>query len=238
MDHDVRLIGYGIRLDPLRIDHAEALSALTDDGMWAGMTSARPRDAGEYSAHIVAQVREADALAFAVVDDADGKVLGTTSLYDLSVEQERVEIGSTWYGRDYWGGHTNPAAKWLLLSHSFDTLDLYRVGLRCDAGTHAVRRRSNVSVEYRKRFYAPTGLLLTAAGAIPRTSQYFDRSGPMYEPASKRGSPANTCSPALPIPLRKGTASRTASATDLGRSIHRSGWPDPASLGNGQRAAL
>jgi len=133
MDHDVRLIGYGIRLDPLRIDHAEALSALTDDGMWAGMTSARPRDAGEYSAHIAAQVREADALAFAVVDDTDGKVLGTTSLYDLSVGQKRVEIGSTWYGRDYWGGRTNPAAKWLLLSHSFDTLDLYRVGLRCDA---------------------------------------------------------------------------------------------------------
>ncbi len=32
----------------------------------------------------------------------------------------------------------------------------------------------------------------------------------MYEPASKRGSPANTCLPALPIPLRKGTFTGTA----------------------------
>lgn len=209
MDHDVRLIGYGIRLDPLRIDHAEALSALTDDGMWAGMTSARPRDAGEYSAHIAAQVREADALAFAVVDDTDGKVLGTTSLYDLSVGQKRAEIGSTWYGRDYWGGRTNPAAKWLLLSYSFDTLDLYRVGLRCDArnarSAAAIQRLGGVP----EAVLAPTGLLLTAAGATPRTSQYFDRSGPMYEPASKRGSPANTCSHLLPSPLRKGTFNKT-----------------------------
>ena len=32
----------------------------------------------------------------------------------------------------------------------------------------------------------------------------------MYEPASKRGSPANTCLPALPIPLRKGMFTATA----------------------------
>ena len=31
----------------------------------------------------------------------------------------------------------------------------------------------------------------------------------MYEPASKGGSPANTCSHTLPILLRNGTASRT-----------------------------
>ena len=31
----------------------------------------------------------------------------------------------------------------------------------------------------------------------------------MYEPASKRGSPANTCPHLLPIPLRKGTFNET-----------------------------
>lgn len=50
----------------------------------------------------------------------------------LSLEP-RVEIGSTFYGRRFWGGDTNPNVKLLMLTHAFDTWACERVALRCDA---------------------------------------------------------------------------------------------------------
>ncbi len=132
MEHDLHLSGHGIRLEPLRVGHAQALHAVSDEALWQGMTTPYPTSVEQFEAHIARQVAGADTLPFAVVQD-DGTVSGSTILYDLSPSQERVEIGSTWYGRRFWGGHTNPAAKRLLFGHAFDALRLHRVGLRCDA---------------------------------------------------------------------------------------------------------
>jgi RimJ/RimL family protein N-acetyltransferase len=63
----------------------------------------------------------------------DGEVRGSTRFYELSTGQRRVEIGSTFYGRDWWAGVTNPACKLMLLRHAFEELGLRRVALRCDA---------------------------------------------------------------------------------------------------------
>ena len=132
MEHDLQLSGYGIRLEPLRLSHAAALHALSDEALWAGMTTPFPRSTTQFEAHIARQLASDGTVPFAVFQN-DGRVAGSSILYDFSPEQGRVEIGSTWYGREFWGGHTNPAAKRLLFGHAFDTLGLYRVGLRCDA---------------------------------------------------------------------------------------------------------
>lgn len=133
MNHDTSLVGPFVRLDPARESDAEELWALTDDALWAGMTSPRPASAAAYATHVAAQLAAPGTLAFTVRDSVTGQVRGSTSLYDLTPAQRRVEIGSTWYGRGFWGGPTNPSAKLLLLSHAFDALALNRVALRCDA---------------------------------------------------------------------------------------------------------
>ncbi|RFA18980.1 GNAT family N-acetyltransferase [Subtercola boreus] len=132
MQHDIRLAGYGIRLEPVDTRYAAALQALTDDALWAGMTAPRPTDAAGYAAHIDTQVGTLGTLAFVVLGD-DGEVRGTTSFYEYAPRQRRIEIGSTWYARAFWGGRTNPAAKRLLFGHAFDELGVARVALRCDA---------------------------------------------------------------------------------------------------------
>lgn len=133
MHHDIELRGHGVRLMPLGVEHAEPLDALTDDALWAGMTKPRPLGPEAYAEHIRSQLDEPATFAFAVVDEATGTIMGTTCLYDYVPSQKRIEIGSTWYGRQFWGGRTNPAAKLLLFEHAFDTLGLQRVALRCDA---------------------------------------------------------------------------------------------------------
>jgi RimJ/RimL family protein N-acetyltransferase len=97
------------------------------------MTSPRPTSVAEWGDYVHSEQEAEDKLAFAVVGDADGEVRGHTTFYDLVRDQRRVEIGSTFYGRAWWGGVTNPACKLLLLRHAFEEWGLQRVALRADA---------------------------------------------------------------------------------------------------------
>lgn len=132
MHHDLRLSTHGVRLEPLSRDHAPALAGLVDAGLWAGMTSALPDTVPAMEAYVDAALAAPDHLAFAVLGP-DGVVRGSTRFYELNAGQRRVEIGSTFYGRDWWAGVTNPACKLMLLRHAFEGLGLRRVALRCDA---------------------------------------------------------------------------------------------------------
>jgi RimJ/RimL family protein N-acetyltransferase len=132
MHHDLRLTTHGVRLEPLSRDHAPALAGLVDAQLWAGMTSPLPDTTPAMEAYVDAALAAPDHLAFAVLGP-DGEVRGSTRFYELNTGQRRVEIGSTFYGRAWWAGVTNPACKLLLLRHAFEELGLRRVALRCDA---------------------------------------------------------------------------------------------------------
>jgi len=132
-DHDLVLEGHGIRLTPVHPHDAPAAWALTDAVMWAGMTTPWPATVEAYAAHVEQQREAPGVYAFTVRDAETSAVRGSTTFYDHVPAQGRVEIGTTWYGRAFQGGHTNPATKLLLLGHAFDTWGVNRVALRCDA---------------------------------------------------------------------------------------------------------
>lgn len=62
----------------------------------------------------------------------DGSIVGTTSFLDVSVNDARLEIGSTMYMRSEWATDLNPTCKFLLMSHAFETLGMGRVQLKTD----------------------------------------------------------------------------------------------------------
>lgn len=62
----------------------------------------------------------------------DGTFAGTTSLLEIDMVNEKTHIGSTFYGRDFWGTQVNPEAKLLLLSHAFDDCGFGRVKIQTD----------------------------------------------------------------------------------------------------------
>ncbi|MCO7275329.1 GNAT family N-acetyltransferase [Cellulosimicrobium cellulans] len=138
MLHDTTLEGFGVRLVPLDESHAPALGALVDDGIWAGMSSRVPRGTDAMAGYVRDAVAAPGRLAFAVVGpgaatDGAEVVRGSTSLYEWVPSQGRIELGSTFYAREWWGGVTNPACKYLLLRHAFEDLGVARVALRADA---------------------------------------------------------------------------------------------------------
>lgn len=142
-----------MRLEPLSTGHAAGLLGLLDTDLWAWMTSPMPDGVEEMTAFIQATVERTATLAFAVVDADTGEVRGSTSFYDLAPAQGRVEVGSTFYGRRFWGGPTNPACKMLLFGHAFEELGLHRVALRCDA------RNARSAAAIRRLGAVPEGVL-------------------------------------------------------------------------------
>jgi N-acetyltransferase len=72
------------------------------------------------------------ALTFSIIELASGEAVGTTTLFDFSAADRRVEIGRTWLAKNWWRTAVNTECKRLLLGHAFETMDLLRVQLKTD----------------------------------------------------------------------------------------------------------
>ncbi len=117
---------------PLRRRHAADLFPYIDVDMWAGMASERPTSKRALERLFASRIADPAIIAFAVIDEETGTVAGTTSLYDYVQDQSRVELGMTFFGRDYWGRNVNASSKLALLTFAFEQLLVHRVTLRCD----------------------------------------------------------------------------------------------------------
>lgn len=61
--------------------------------------------------------------ALVILDRADGRVIGTSSYYDLNPVDRSIAIGFTFLMRTYWGGKFNTEVKRLMLDHAFSVVD-------------------------------------------------------------------------------------------------------------------
>ncbi|WPB96030.1 GNAT family N-acetyltransferase [Streptomyces malaysiensis] len=127
------LVGSEVRLVPLSTDHAEALfPAASDPEVWRWMPRPRPESVTQMRAMLSQMIADPARRCFAVQCCDDGTVIGSTSLYDLDLDESRAEVGATWFDRSCWGGPYNAESKLLLFGHAFDDLRLARLALRTD----------------------------------------------------------------------------------------------------------
>ena len=122
----------GIRLEPLGLQHEAGLCQAAADGeLWKlAVTSVpEPDDTADY---IRLALNTSNRLAFAVIDESSGEVIGSTSYHDILVNVGRLEIGYTWYAQSRWRSAVNTICTYLLLCHAFDTLGADTVGWRTD----------------------------------------------------------------------------------------------------------
>jgi RimJ/RimL family protein N-acetyltransferase len=129
------LEGHGVRLEPLSVAHADALTAAASDGqLWELWFTSVPEPAamGDYIAAALEGQRLGTMLPWIVRELESGSIVGTTRYHDIVAPIDRVEIGYTWYARTWQRTHMNTACKLLLLAHAFDALACSVVGLRTD----------------------------------------------------------------------------------------------------------
>jgi len=139
----VTLSGRGVELVPLGLEHEAGLRAAAADGeLWKLRVTSVP-EPDQTRAYIETALagRDTDArFAFAVLDQASGIVLGSSSYHDILSAVKRVEIGYTWYAARCQRTHINTTCKLLLLTHAFETLGCNVVGWRTDNFNHASQR--------------------------------------------------------------------------------------------------
>jgi RimJ/RimL family protein N-acetyltransferase len=130
----VRLRNEIVTLEPLDVRHARDLCDALDDGVFEYMPMrSSVRSISEVRRYVEFQVRRPNTITFAVIDNATGRAVGSSSYLNIRAEHRGMEIGSTWISKDARGTGINPAMKHLMLSHAFETLGAIRVELRTDA---------------------------------------------------------------------------------------------------------
>jgi N-acetyltransferase len=131
----VTLAARGVELTPMTLAHEAGLRAAAADGeLWKlRITSVpEPEHTRAYIELALAMREAGDRFAFAVIEQATGKVLGCSSYHDILPAVKRVEIGWTWYAKSVQRSHVNTTCKLLLLTHAFETLHCNVVGWRTD----------------------------------------------------------------------------------------------------------
>jgi RimJ/RimL family protein N-acetyltransferase len=139
----IELTGYGVRLEPLGVEHEHDLAAAAADGtLWELWYTAvpGPTETKSYIETALTRQREGRMLPWAVRNLASGVVVGSTRFHDVVPEIDRVEIGYTWYAKSWQRTYVNTSCKLLLLTHAFEQLGCKVVGLRTDKFNFASQR--------------------------------------------------------------------------------------------------
>ena len=168
----------GITLLPLELDHETGLRAAAADGeLWnIRVTSVpEPEATRKYIEDALAMRVAGHRFAFAVIESATGKVLGSSSYHDILPAVKRLEIGYTWYAKSVQRSHVNSTCKLLLMTHAFEALGCQVVGWRTDnfnfASQKAIERLGA------KKDGVIRGHALRRDGSIRDTVMYSLRSG-------------------------------------------------------------
>ncbi|KEZ52500.1 GNAT family N-acetyltransferase [Metabacillus indicus] len=123
-----------IKLIPLEIHHSSSLFEANHPEIWRFMLSEiQTLDEMEQWVRSAVRLREQEkALPYAVLLKDENRIIGTTRLFDINLEQRSCELGSTWYAKEFQRTFVNSVCKYLLLSYCFEDLGMVRVQFKTD----------------------------------------------------------------------------------------------------------
>ncbi len=139
----VTLDGTHVRLEPLSLAHHSDLCTVGLDEDLVRLTQAYPTTPGGLRTYIETALSwqaNGTAVPFAVISKAAGRAIGSTRYANIDRANRRLEIGWTWYGRDFQRTAVNTESKYLLLRHAFETLGCIRVEFKTDVLNERSRR--------------------------------------------------------------------------------------------------
>jgi N-acetyltransferase len=116
------LEGRLILVRPLRPDEFEVLFAAASDPLIWEQHPESDRYTREVFQRFFDGAIESGG-AFAVIDRASGRIIGSSRYCNLDAEKREVEVGFTFLERAFWGGEYNGELKKLMLDHAFRFVD-------------------------------------------------------------------------------------------------------------------
>ena len=136
------LKGNIVDLIPLQSEHSDALLSAAEDGeLWKlWYTSVPFKDTLEKYLHTaLEQQSNGSSLPFVVRNKIDNKIIGTTRYCNVDPVNKRLEIGYTWYAKNFQRTGVNTECKYLLLKNAFENLETIAVEFRTNWHNHPSR---------------------------------------------------------------------------------------------------
>lgn len=131
----VVLEGDFVRLEPLKIEHFDALCEVgMDESLWrltSNVVETR-EDLRRYVESALQDFEKQIALPFVTMDKAQNKIVGSTRFANIDALNRKTEIGWTWINPAWQRTYINSEAKLLMLTHAFETWKCIRVELKTD----------------------------------------------------------------------------------------------------------
>ncbi len=131
VNHTPVLEGYGVRLEPISMHHADALGPIAmDPSIWRYM-NLRVQTFADVETMVADTLADAERGAVeAWVTYVGDEAVGATRFLDIQRAHRAAEIGFTWLAKAWRGSGVNPRVKLLQLSYGFEQLGLRRVALK------------------------------------------------------------------------------------------------------------
>ncbi len=135
-DHNYILQDERVLLRPLSFDDVEHLLvfSMNEPTLWQySITQANGEDNLKRYVRIAMDARaNKTEYPFIVWDKQTERYAGSTRFYDIQLNHKTLQLGYTWYGKDFHGTGLNKHCKYLLLRFAFETLGMERVEFRAD----------------------------------------------------------------------------------------------------------
>ncbi len=155
-----------VRLTPLKAEdyHHLVHFAMNEPELWTySLIQASSSDKMKIYIDKAMEARKnKNSYAFLVYDKLNNKYAGSTRFYDIQIENASLQLGYTWYGKEFQGTGINKNCKYLLLEFAFEVLKMERVEFRADnENTRSINAMKSIgcTVEgvLRSNTYKPDG---------------------------------------------------------------------------------
>ncbi|CAH1198935.1 hypothetical protein PAECIP111893_01176 [Paenibacillus plantiphilus] len=133
---DIVLENKHVKLVPFHASYEEGLKQLLFDREITAFTGehfTNDQDVKNYIGRTLNGRTANESYPFIVIDKSSGQAAGSTSFGNIRMNQKRLEIGWTWYGKAFRGTYVNKAAKFELLKFVFEEMGFNRVQFSVDA---------------------------------------------------------------------------------------------------------
>lgn len=125
-----------VLLRPLQLsDHNNLLHfSLDQPELWkySLITGAGPSNLRNYLEIAEKGRKEQKEYPFIVYDKRRNQYAGSTRFYDIQLDYQTLQLGYTWYGKEFQETGLNKNCKYLLLQFAFERLKMERVEFRAD----------------------------------------------------------------------------------------------------------
>lgn len=125
-----------VRLRPLCNDDVEHLAAFSlhqpEIFKYSSVPVAGKENLENYIQKAVANREKNTEYAFIAFDKRTDEYAGSTRFYDIQLNHKTLQLGYTWYGKQFHGTGLNKHCKFLLLQFAFETMGMERVEFRAD----------------------------------------------------------------------------------------------------------